>query len=82
VYGAPLFENMISAFEPKTVGSVKIMAYAFRAETPAGRRRLPRGEFTPGSLWREKLWSIHPGGHDETGLGEAGTEHQKPLVRA
>src|SRR5664279_5112346 len=36
-----ILENMIRAFEPKTVGSVKIMAYAFRAETPIGKWRSP-----------------------------------------
>jgi hypothetical protein len=44
---------MISAFEPKTVGSVKIVAYAFQAKTPTGKRGLPCGEFTRGSLWTE-----------------------------
>ncbi len=48
-----LLDNMISAFEPKVVGSVKIMAYAFRAETPIGKWRFPCGEFTRGSLWTE-----------------------------
>jgi hypothetical protein len=49
-----ILENMISAFEPKIVGSAKIMAYAFQAETPTGKRRLPCGEFTRGSLWTER----------------------------
>ena len=46
-------ENMISAFEPKTVGSLNIMACAFQAKTPTGKRGLPCGEFTRGSLWTE-----------------------------
>ncbi len=54
VYGAPLFENITKAFQSKIVDWVKVMAYAFRAETPIGKCRFPCGELTRGSLWTER----------------------------
>ncbi len=49
-----LLENMTSEFGPKTVGPVKVMAYAFQAEMPTSKWRLPHGEFTRGSPWTER----------------------------
>ena len=59
-------ENMISAFEPKTVGSVKVMAYAFQAKRPLANADCPT-ESSPVAACGPNVRLAGPADRDEAG---------------